>query len=655
MRNVWMFLQQTAWVSLAALFVLVLQWLFRDRLSPKWRYTVWLVLLCRLVIPVGWSRGTMLDVSGWLDTLRVWVEMRLSSAWSSPWEAGLPVAPIPQLPSWGWPSSITDWLFVAYLIGALACALWLLAGWMGLRRLEQDACPVADSRWEQVKELAEKLDLKAPARMVESPSTHSPFVMGVVSTVLVVPMGWQVDEKVILHELIHLENRDVAAGWVGAAFRCIHWCNPFLWWVIDRVEDQREQRCDQQVLERLEGEERRDYGRVLLSMAEDRVIRVPGATSMANGAERIRQRIMAIAKFKTYPQGVGLVSVCMALLLIPYLAVGFSAVAAGEEDVPHDFVSQALSYAQCNPCTTVAGALDAYAKGMYYEIQSPNTTLVSKAMVTRGEDMALLVEEWEQKWAEWEKTPILRHHQLENAYRTGPLFRGLTQTGEDSWVCQVYFFRDKLENAVHTAVQYLCHTVEITRHEDGQHTVQLLDRCEGELPLDASVHWCEDWGEVPCVWRGTVAGIEVIVRPQQQLLVQGGYVNSTARDLKDQLEPDWKKTEIPDPDALFSSCYGMTVVTLVNHTEEEVTLNVRVKSNWSDGVVRHSSNFVSLDARLKETLAPGEEYARDCGGGGASYYNGLETESCVTPDGYTATIEIGEETYTVQLVREVNW
>ena len=378
MRNIWMFLQQTTWVSLAALFVLVLQWLFRDRLSPRWRYTVWLVLLFRMVIPVGWSRGTMLDISHWVDTLRVWVEMRLSSAWSSPWEAGLPVAPIPLLPTGVWPVSVTDWLFVVYLIGVLGCALWLTVGWLGLRNLEQNSCPVTDRRWEQVKGMADSLDLKAPARMVESLSAHSPFVMGVVSTVLVVPMGWQVEEKVILHELIHLENRDVAAGWVGAVFRCIHWCNPFVWWVIDRIEDQREQRCDQQVLERLEGEDRRDYGRVLLSMAEDRIVRVPGATSMANGAERIRQRIMAIAKFKTYPQGVGLVSGCMALLLIPYLAVGFNAVAVEEETVAHDFVAQALSYAQRNPCTTVAGALDAYAKGMYYEIQSPNTTLLSR-------------------------------------------------------------------------------------------------------------------------------------------------------------------------------------------------------------------------------------------------------------------------------------
>lgn len=100
-----------------------------------------------------------------------------------------------------------------------------------------------------------------PRRVVESRAASTPFLVGVVRPVLVLPMGWAPDRKVILHELIHLKQRDVAAGWVTALFRCVHWCNPFLWRIFDRIDNQREQRCDQLVLERLEGEDRRDYGR----------------------------------------------------------------------------------------------------------------------------------------------------------------------------------------------------------------------------------------------------------------------------------------------------------------------------------------------------------------------------------------------------------
>ena len=43
MENIWMFLQQTAAASLVALFLLILQRIFLDKLSPRWQYGVWLV------------------------------------------------------------------------------------------------------------------------------------------------------------------------------------------------------------------------------------------------------------------------------------------------------------------------------------------------------------------------------------------------------------------------------------------------------------------------------------------------------------------------------------------------------------------------------------------------------------------------------------
>lgn len=52
-----------------------------------------------------------------------------------------------------------------------------------------------------------------PRRVVESRAASTPFLVGVVRPVLVLPMGWAPDRKVILHELIHLKQRDVAAGW----------------------------------------------------------------------------------------------------------------------------------------------------------------------------------------------------------------------------------------------------------------------------------------------------------------------------------------------------------------------------------------------------------------------------------------------------------
>ena len=118
--------------------------------------------------------------------------------------------------------------------------------------------------------LAKQQRLPMPRRIVECRWARTPFVVGVVRPALVLPMDWALDEKVVLHELLHLKYRDVWAGWLTTALRCLHWCNPILWFVFDKTGNDRESLCDQRVLERLEGEDRRDYGRCLLAMADPR-------------------------------------------------------------------------------------------------------------------------------------------------------------------------------------------------------------------------------------------------------------------------------------------------------------------------------------------------------------------------------------------------
>lgn len=122
MFDLWSFLHQTAAASMAALFVLVLQHIFRDKLSPQWQYAVWMVVVLRLILPVGWlGRSAIADLTGLGEALRTWVELGLDSAWSSPWTPSLPLAGIPIPPAGGLPRSVTDWLFLLYLAGGSSC------------------------------------------------------------------------------------------------------------------------------------------------------------------------------------------------------------------------------------------------------------------------------------------------------------------------------------------------------------------------------------------------------------------------------------------------------------------------------------------------------------------------------------------------------
>lgn len=297
-------------------------------------------------------------------------------------------------------------------------------------------------------------------------------------------MGWAPDRKVILHELIHLKQRDVAAGWVTALFRCVHWCNPFLWRIFDRIDNQREQRCDQLVLERLEGEDRRDYGRVLLSMADDGRRRFPGATTMANGGQNIKARIQAITRFKAFPRGMGLVSVCMVVTLTLSLVVGLPVSAADPLPGAVRLLGPvgSLSYALSHRPATVGGALDAYSKGIYAQYHDVQDCYAYQAMTLPQEQLPDLVEEWRQTdRAGWSVLPGTDPRSA--SYRTGPIFRGLSYDGEGGYWTQMYFFRDEggPREGTERSIGYRRHTLHLQRREDGTWTVSPLSVQTGRL------------------------------------------------------------------------------------------------------------------------------------------------------------------------------
>ena len=363
MDNLWSVLAQTLALSVAALVLLAAKRLFLDKLSPRWQYGVWAILALRALLPAGLLGRTLVPGGRVvLEAARLQVELPLSSVLTDPYGVTEVLAPVPLFPfGLPVPGSITDVLFYVYAAGVLLLALWFFLSYARLRAAIRRGLSPAPEVLAQVEGVAARYGLKAPRRVVVLPGLESAFVCGPLRPVLALP-GRPVDDKVLLHELLHLRHGDVWAGVGVCALRCLHWCNPLIWYCCDRIQNDCEALCDQRVLERLEGEERRAYGVILLSMADGRYARAPGTSSMANGGRNIKARIQAIARFRRYPAGMALASGCVAAVLALTCLGGVS----GAAEVPGgtDRGALALAQAQLNRPTTVAGALDTYAKAL---------------------------------------------------------------------------------------------------------------------------------------------------------------------------------------------------------------------------------------------------------------------------------------------------
>lgn len=363
MYNIWGFLLQTTAVSVVAAIILFLKKIFEDKLSPKWQYCIWTLLAIRILVPVNLGSYILPPVALWMEMLKAGVEKLVSSVYTYVYEPIILHHVFPLITDA--PQSATDWLFVIYSAGVLFFLLKYLIAYIRLRVLLKHGSKVSSEIEQKMLAVCDTYNLKG-CKMVAVNGLTSAFICGVFQPILVVPAESDVDEKVFLHELLHLKNHDTIQNVGWCILRSLHWCNPFMQFVINHIENDMESMCDQRVLELLEGEERREYGHILLHMANQKYSRIPGTTSISNGGNNISKRIAAIVRFKKYPQGMTLVSVCIILTMFWPTIVGNAASYDSLDFIYyHDEADKSMAIARVNRCGTIAGAIDMYVKGLY--------------------------------------------------------------------------------------------------------------------------------------------------------------------------------------------------------------------------------------------------------------------------------------------------
>jgi len=365
MINIWEFILQTVSVSLVAGLLLVTKTIFKDKLTPRWQYGIWLILALRIIIPVRADRFVLLPFGLYLEMAKNCIETRLESSFSSVFTATEPQTVFPHIISE--PQSITDILFVVYVIGVIAFLCFYFLSYIKLRLILKKGNKISLEDKAELQDIFSENKIKN-IKIVSVEGINSAFICGVFSPVLVLPSTRETDKKVILHEIIHLKRLDSLQNIFWCILRCLHWSNPFMHCVFNIIGNDMEMLCDYRVLEKLAGEERREYGMLLLNEVNKKYARMPGTTSVSNGGRNIARRIEAIVRFKKYPKGMALVSVCVAIILsfICLLASSAGYTVADAEYFPgSDYEFQkSLAYVKINKCTTVAGAIDTYTKAI---------------------------------------------------------------------------------------------------------------------------------------------------------------------------------------------------------------------------------------------------------------------------------------------------
>jgi len=260
MTNLWTVLYFTLGITLTGLMLVLFKRLFRDKLSARWHYLVWLVLLVRAILPENlrlFSTGFALNtlwISG-MKRLRAAVELGRNSLLSTPFGmGGGEISLLKKMPFSAW--SLTDRLFAVYLAGVAAVLLYDALLYARLRLEIRKGAAATPSLREKIRKTAEKYDLPTQKSVRICKGIETPFLCGMVRPILVVPesMAETIDEKVLLHEMLHLKHHDVLVNFLLHLLQALNWFNPFVYWLCRIIRNDSEALCDQRALEKLCGE-----------------------------------------------------------------------------------------------------------------------------------------------------------------------------------------------------------------------------------------------------------------------------------------------------------------------------------------------------------------------------------------------------------------
>ena len=245
-----------------------------------------------------------------------------------------------------WTYSLLTTIAIIWSAIALVLVGWLAAGAMSVRRIVEDARELTSPDWTTpLCEVADRLDLETPPRLVLSEGIEMAFACGVLTPTIVLPANaesWSDDRRraVLFHELAHVKRHDLLGHTLGRLACALYWFHPLVWTAAKNLRAESERACDDLVLSC--GARPSEYAQHLLDMVTS--VRHHGAPVMALPMARKKEfegRMLAILDPAVRRASPGRLQAAAVIATVGLLSLTVAAAAPASERVARDPAARA--------------------------------------------------------------------------------------------------------------------------------------------------------------------------------------------------------------------------------------------------------------------------------------------------------------------------
>ena len=341
--------------------LLIAKWVFRNNLSSRMQYNLWLLLLGLLAVPfIPFRLISFPQIFSWLSSVRNSSASHADVGANNVMDTGLSGTT-------NWMNdfalsvnkdtpSVTGYILLGiWIVGMLAMMILVIKSSLRLRTIKRSALPLQNPKVRRLyNRCLNEMKIIRNIPVYSTAFLKSPIIVGFLKPCIYLPIHLISDyhesdmRYMLLHELQHYRHKDAIANYLMNFAGVLYWFNPFVWFSLREMRNDREVACDTSVLKMLEEDDYEDYGNTLINFIEKVSFSpFPFAANLSGNMKQMKRRIINIASYEkpTFCKKLkGMTAFILTTVLIMGLTPFISTYAADESRYQWKSSSENISY-----------------------------------------------------------------------------------------------------------------------------------------------------------------------------------------------------------------------------------------------------------------------------------------------------------------------
>ena len=288
--------------SILGIIVLILRKTFDKKISPTWKFAMWLLVLFSLLVPFRFTLESQNShefiISSGIDKIELAKENLIIN------ESG------------------KIFIYIWLAVMAIIFLYYIITSIVMRKRIGKEE--VKDKKILDILENCKKqMEVEKDIKLIKQDYKKVPCIYGLFNTkILVTDEILEKDEQslnyILMHELAHFKRQDLLLNKLLILITTIHWFNPIIWFCFKQIRQDMELKADEMVLNKIRKDEEKEYAKTLvrllpISQEESEPVKLLCVTDGKKNMERRIKMIKLSDKFKEYKALIGITTLLIVL------------------------------------------------------------------------------------------------------------------------------------------------------------------------------------------------------------------------------------------------------------------------------------------------------------------------------------------------------